>query len=155
EHGIDVPQLYRRWRLAFDYGFDPIGKHMSHVWESRESAAQTKPRVRIVAKGALEGVLVHCRLAPGERERAMAANTEMAAAGIRVLAVASRWGAQAAQDPLEGFSGMREHDERDLTFHGLIGFHDPLRPEAAEAVRQCQQAGIKLKLVTGDHLLTA
>ncbi len=155
EHGIDVPRLHQRWLLAFDYPFDPVGKHMSHIWQLRDGRCEAGTRTRIVAKGALEGVLTHCRLAPGERERAEAANRELAAAGIRVLAVASRWGSANVEDPLDGFSGMREQDERDLTLHGLVGFQDPLRPEAAQAVRECQAAGIKLKLVTGDHLLTA
>jgi P-type Ca2+ transporter type 2C len=155
EHGIDVRHLHEQWLLAFDYPFDPVGKHMSHVWQFRNGRPASGAGTRIVAKGALEGVLAHCRLAPGERDRAEAANREMAVAGIRVLAVASRWGAIDFEDPLDGFTGMREHDERDLTLHGLVGFQDPLRPEAAEAVRECQEAGIKLKLVTGDHLLTA
>jgi len=153
EHGIDVPRLHQRWLLAFDYSFDPVGKHMSHVWQLRDGRVEAGARTRIVAKGALEGVLAHCRLAPGERDRAEAANRELAEAGIRVLAVASRWGV--AEDPLDGFSGLREQDERDLRLHGLVGFQDPLRAEVAVAVHECQRAGIKLKLVTGDHLLTA
>jgi P-type Ca2+ transporter type 2C len=56
---------------------------------------------------------------------------------------------------VDGFSGVREHDERELQLFGLVAFQDPLRPEVSTAVRQCQEAGIKLKLVTGDHLLTA
>jgi Ca2+-transporting ATPase len=157
EHGIDVPQLHRQWLLALDYPFDPVGKHMSHVWQYRNGRSPSGAGARIVAKGALEGILTHCRIEPEQRDRAEAANRELAAAGIRVLAVASRWGepVEVSGDPLDGFSGMRERDERDLTLHGLIGFQDPLRPEVADAVRECQQAGVKLKLVTGDHLLTA
>ena len=156
EHGIDVERLHEQWSLVFDYPFDPAGKHMSHVWGSDHGSA-SGARSRIVAKGALEGVLAHCRLGPGERERADAANAKLAAAGMRVLAVASRWGAPPAEsgNPRGGFSGVREQDERDLVLHGLVGFQDPLRPEVSAAVRECQDAGIKLKLVTGDHLMTA
>jgi Ca2+-transporting ATPase len=157
EHGIDVPQLHQRWLLAFDYPFDPIGKHMSHIWQYRNGRLPSGAGTRIVAKGALEGILAHCRIDPEQRERALAANQDLAAAGVRVLAVASRWGeaAEVGGDPLDGFNGMREQDERELRLHGLIGFQDPLRPEVVEAVRECQEAGVKLKLVTGDHLLTA
>ncbi len=156
EHGIDVPQLHQKWLLALDYPFDPIGKHMSHVWKYRNGRPPSGAGSRIVAKGALEGILAHCRIDPEQRNRAEAANREMAAAGIRVLAVASRWGEpQQGGDSLDGFTGTREQDERELTLHGLIGFQDPLRPEVGAAVRECQQAGIRLKLVTGDHLLTA
>jgi len=157
EHGIEVAQLHEKWLLAFDFPFDPIGKHMSHVWRLRNLRTVSGAATRIVAKGALEGILAHCEIEPGQRERAEAANRELAAQGVRLLAVASRWGEpiERSIDPLDGFSGMREHDERGLTLHGLIGFQDPLRPEVAEAVRECQTAGVKLKLVTGDHLLTA
>ena len=44
---------------------------------------------------------------------------------------------------------------RDLTFLGLQGMMDPPRPEAIAAVRRCQEAGIAVKMITGDHLLTA
>lgn len=42
-----------------------------------------------------------------------------------------------------------------LTLLGLFGIIDPPRPEAIEAVRQCQEAGIRVKMITGDHLVTA
>jgi len=42
-----------------------------------------------------------------------------------------------------------------LTLLGLCGIIDPPRPEAIEAVRQCQEAGIRVKMITGDHLVTA
>ena len=154
EHGIDVPRLQQEWILATDYPFDPVGKHMSHVW--RRADESVEPRARIVAKGALEGILAHCRLEAGEYERAEAANAKLAAAGMRVLAIAGR-GARPrdSEAPADSFSGIREEDERELKLHGLMGFQDPLRPEVAAAIAECQTAGIKLKLVTGDHLLTA
>ena len=49
----------------------------------------------------------------------------------------------------------RADDERDLTVVGLLGFLDPLRPEVPGAVRECQAAGVRIKIVTGDHALTA
>ena len=42
-----------------------------------------------------------------------------------------------------------------LSFLGLVGIIDPLRPEAAEAVRRCREAGIEVRMVTGDHPETA
>jgi len=84
DHGVDVEGLHSQWRLAFDYPFEIIGKHMSHVWISAETGVSSEARGRIVAKGALEGILDHCTLAPGERERAEAANAEMADQGMRV-----------------------------------------------------------------------
>jgi Ca2+-transporting ATPase len=141
EHGIDVAALHQRWRLVADYDFDPAGKHMSHVWTRPDGKA------RIVAKGALEGVLEHCRPDPGPRARAAAENRRLAGLGMRVLLVAARG--------LEGPTGERARDERDLEPVGLLGFRDPLRPEVPPAIAECTAAGIAVKLVTGDHALTA
>jgi len=148
EHGIDVDALHSRWRLVHDYAFDPVGKHMSHVWSSLEHAGGGNLQ-RIVAKGALEGIVEHCDLAPADLARAERANVEMAGRGMRVLAVAGR------EVERGGFTGMRAADERGFRLFGLLGFRDPLRPAVPDAVAQCQRAGVKLKLITGDHALTA
>ena len=44
---------------------------------------------------------------------------------------------------------------RDLTSSALVGLMDPPRPEAKEAIAQCKQAGIAVKMITGDHKRTA
>ena len=49
----------------------------------------------------------------------------------------------------------RDEDERELTLLGLLGFEDPLRPEVPAAVADCQRAGIRIIMITGDHALTA
>ena len=148
EHGIDVDALHSRWRLVHDYAFDPVGKHMSHVWSSRERSHDGTSQ-RIVAKGALEGVAEHCNLGDSDLARAERANAEMAGRGMRVLAVAGR------DAGLDGLTGVRASDESELRLFGLIGFRDPLRPAVPDAVAQCQRAGVRLKLITGDHALTA
>jgi P-type Ca2+ transporter type 2C len=166
-HGVDVAELHARWRLAYDYPFETAGKHMSHVW-TRAGDSDGVGAARIVAKGALEGILEHCKLESGERERALAMNTELAGQGMRVIAVAGRFAAvgnsgNATAARVIGapvtvpaaFAGVREDDERELILYGLLGFRDPLRPEVPAAVAECQSAGVKLKLITGDHALTA
>jgi Ca2+-transporting ATPase len=165
-HGVDVAALHARWRLAYDYPFDMVGKHMSHVWT--RASEFDGPVARIVAKGALEGILEHCRLGPGERECALAMNSELAGQGMRVIGVAGRFATSGnpvglatlrvidkPSLPPSGFTGTREDDERDLVLYGLLGFRDPLRPEVPGAVAESQTAGVRLKLITGDHALTA
>ena len=142
EKGIQPTQVQKSWRLAHDFDFDPRGKHMSHVWEPTKGGEW-----RIVAKGALEGILEHCEVSPKEREWVERENARLAGQGNRVLAVAGR--------EASAFTGNRLEDERGLRLYGLLSFQDPLRPEVAAAVAQCQEAGIKIKLITGDHLLTA
>ena len=50
-----------------------------------------------------------------------------------------------------------DHEDLDgrLMFLGIIGIIDPPRPEAVESIRICRQAGIRVKMITGDHVLTA
>jgi Ca2+-transporting ATPase len=141
-YGVSLPSVSERWTLVRDYDFDPVGKHMSHVWRERGDDAFV-----IAAKGAIEGVLAHSAVDPRTRERVLDANKELAARGLRVLAVAGRRSAD--------LGSAREDDERDLVVYGLIGFQDPLRPEVQAAVDECQRAGIRVKMITGDHALTA
>ena len=76
-------------------------------------------------------------------------NGEMAANALRVVAVAFReW----EEEPLFFTAEELEHN---LVFAGMAGMIDPPRPEAAEAVRICKQAGIRPVMITGDHALTA
>ncbi|TAN75850.1 MAG: cation-transporting P-type ATPase [Magnetospirillum sp.] len=107
-------------------------------------------------KGALEAVLPLCRaaadadrvrpLTEADRQRLLAAESDMARDGMRVLALASR----------ELPPGCpRESWEEDLVLLALVALEDPPRPEVAGAVAQCRQAGIKVIMVTGDHPRTA
>ena len=111
----------------------------------------------IYKKGAVERVVGRCSTMvddlgnelPVEPKKIFSAADQMAAKGLRVLAFAQR----------KALAGQREldhhHVARDLTFLGLQGMLDPPRPEAIAAVRRCQNAGIAVKMITGDHLLTA
>ena len=105
-------------------------------------------------KGAYEKVLPMCsHMAtvnndePVNQELIVQQAERLAAKGYRVLALAS---GEVKQE--KHFS---EHQLKDLTFIALIGVIDPLRSEAKEAVAACQQAGIKVAMVTGDHPVTA
>lgn len=144
EHGVDVKALRRTWHLVVDYDFDPQGKHMSHVWARRDGAG-----LRIVAKGALEGILEHCHTTSEERRAAEEGNRLLGGKGMRVLAVAER------DDRESPLGGGREADERGLRLVGLLGFRDPIRSEVPGAVAACQDAGITMKMITGDHAFTA
>jgi Ca2+-transporting ATPase len=111
----------------------------------------------IYKKGAVERVVGGCSTVldaaggekPIDRETIHAAAEEMAARGLRVLAFAQRL---IASDQRQL---AHHHVARELTFLGLQGMMDPPRPEAIEAVRCCQTAGIAVKMITGDHILTA
>jgi Ca2+-transporting ATPase len=108
-------------------------------------------------KGAPEVVLPRCTRALGPRgERALSEQSRsklkeeselMSARGIRTLALATR--------ELEEVGDDLELQERDLTFLGLVGLRDPVRPHARAAVGEARAAGIDVVMITGDHPGTA
>jgi magnesium-transporting ATPase (P-type) len=109
----------------------------------------------VFVKGALERVLPRCARmldaagapAPLDAAAIDAAAQAMAARGLRVLAFARLTGAgRLAED--SDIAG-------DLTFIGLQGMIDPPRGRATAAVKACHQAGIEVKMITGDHAVTA
>ncbi|MBL9190157.1 MAG: cation-transporting P-type ATPase [Opitutaceae bacterium] len=113
---------------------------------------------RVIYKvGALERLLERCTdalgaagtVVPLDREAVLRAAESMAAGGLRVLALARRQ-VEARHDRLE-----HAHVAAGLTFLGLQGMMDPPRAAAITAVQRCQQAGIAVKMITGDHLVTA
>ena len=111
----------------------------------------------IFKKGSVERLLERCshalsdqgELVPLDNGAVNAAVEQMAAKGLRVLAFARLEVAQ-DQDQLH-----HDHVREGLTFLGLQGMIDPPRAEAIVSVRKCQEAGIQVKMITGDHALTA
>ncbi len=83
---------------------------------------------------------------PGLRARVHDAQEAMAAQGLRVIAMSYR--------PL-GEHWQRAGVEENLIFAGLAGLEDPPRPEVAQALGKCREAGIAVIMVTGDHPFTA
>jgi magnesium-transporting ATPase (P-type) len=102
--------------------------------------------LRLHAKGAAERILPMC--AGVDREAALTEVERLAAEGFRVIAVA---GGQL--DTWEDADGLA--DFNDLDFLGLCGLMDPLRAEVADAVARCTRAGVEVRMVTGDHPVTA
>ena len=100
---------------------------------------------RVLLKGAPEVVLERCTQVDG----AGAAVEGLAAQGMRVLAVAERTVA-------DGRSTLSESDlDGGFTLLGLAALVDPPRDSALTAVRACRQAGVDVKMITGDHVSTA
>jgi magnesium-transporting ATPase (P-type) len=109
----------------------------------------------IYLKGALERLLPHCadmldthgRRWPLDAESITERAAAMASDGLRVLALARKAHAGEALADADTTS--------DLTFVGLVGMVDPPRPQAIAAVAACRAAGIRVKMITGDHAATA
>ncbi|HMW15029.1 MAG TPA: cation-transporting P-type ATPase [Pseudomonadales bacterium] len=126
--------------------------------------AQRDGERALYAKGALEALLPLCSavrqgdaivpLTDAARAAVLAAEAQLAADGLRVIALASR---PVAPDtaPVTAVGATPEQLERDLVLAGLVALHDPPRPEVPAAIARCRSAGIRTIMVTGDHPRTA
>jgi Ca2+-transporting ATPase len=138
----DTEHLHRDWALVHEYSLTPELRAMSHVWKAVGSDMHV-----VAAKGAPEAIVDLCHLDASQQQAIAAAADAMAACGLRVLGVAQ---ARFAGPPWPD----QEHDF-DFEFLGLIGLADPLREEIPQAVRECQRAGIRVVMITGDYPVTA
>ncbi|KAJ3366468.1 Calcium-transporting ATPase 10, plasma membrane-type [Allomyces javanicus] len=168
------------WADRLGYGYEPIRaavrkvengeylftsdrKRMSTLCEPQAAIAgqDPPPLFRLYTKGAPEMVLklctaqlasdASCVLPLGDDDRAQIALVikDWASQGLRTIAIAFRDFERPLTRP------ERDDPERDLTFVGLVGIKDPVRSGVPEAVRTCQDAGIFVRMVTGDNILTA
>ncbi len=129
-------------QLAKLYPLTPHRPAMTQVWRSAHQGAQT-----VAAKGAPEAVADLCRLDADERRRMHEEAERMAAAGLRVLAIAgATWDGGDLPAEQTGFS---------FTYLGLTGLADPLKADVPAAVRECREAGIRVVMITGDYPATA
>ncbi len=135
---------------------DVIPFESQHQYMATLHVSGTASQRKLYVKGAAEVVLsksVAMLDASGHRVPldAVAVQQQLesfAVKGLRVLVLASA--------DLPGDTQSINHaDVNELTFLGLQGMIDPPRPEAISAVRACQSAGIHVKMITGDHALTA
>jgi Ca2+-transporting ATPase len=130
------------WRLRREYPLASALLAVTRVW-----APPGGPPLVVAAKGAPEAIAGLCGL-DAARQEALARHVEaLASEGLRVLAVAK---AGAGEERLpEGPRGFR------FEWLGLLGFADPIRPGVPGAIRDCDEAGIRVAMITGDYPATA
>ena len=150
--------------LAEKAGFD-AGGHERHAAIPFESANKfmatlnTSPAGirRILLKGAPDRLLDRCRQELGTDGQLQAIDRAfweqridaLSGEGLRVLAAAAR-------QVDDGKQHLAIEDLADgMVFLGLVGIIDPPRPEAVAAIASCHRAGIRVKMITGDHAGTA
>jgi Ca2+-transporting ATPase len=144
--GLNKPDLDARFARVHEIPFTSETKRMTTLHETPDGFVA-------YAKGAPEVILDACvRVATDCDDQALDNDgrsviidvaQSMASDALRVLGVAQKQGA------------TPESAESEMTFLGLVGMIDPPRPEAAEAVQTCRQAGITPIMITGDHPVTA
>ena len=150
--GLKKPELKEKAPRFMEAPFDYGRKMMSTLHRAHEGIVQ-------FTKGAPDIVIDRCEyyLEDGKpvpmteeyRQKIFAANKAMADRALRVLACAERrWDA-----PPE--SAAPQYLEQKLCFVGLCGMIDPVRPEVRAAIEECEAAGIRAIMITGDHVDTA
>ena len=161
--GLDVADLRVRYPRVAEVPFDSSTKVMATFHEVIGSSGERV--VRMFVKGAPDVVLeraTHAIGSDGEsvpssqlRTELLAHNDRMANEGLRVLAVAQR---DIVLDAWNEFTDTGADPSilmSDLVLMALIGIVDPPRPEAQVAIAEARTAGITVKMITGDHAVTA
>ncbi|MCC6214365.1 MAG: cation-translocating P-type ATPase [Polyangiaceae bacterium] len=143
-HGHDRRELARRLPRVAELPFDAVRKRMATLHATADGA------VVAYVKGAPEAVLPLCssELAGAlDRDTWQRSAEELAASGLRVLAIARRTLGATPEDVRDA--------EQELELLGLVGLVDPPRPGVAQAVAECRTAGVVPIMITGDHPITA
>ncbi|QEO09753.1 cation-translocating P-type ATPase [Protaetiibacter larvae] len=156
--GVDAAETRRVYPRLAEIPFDSDYKFMATFHRIRLDGEE---RLVELVKGGPDVVLARCATAQASgalvpvaevRDELLAANERMGGRGLRVLAFAVRVlepgdEATIASDPMALADG--------LAFAGMVGIIDPLRPEAKDAVAVALAAGIDVRMITGDHAVTA
>jgi Ca2+-transporting ATPase len=139
---VRMPKSDDDWEHLKHYPVTPALPAYATAWRQKH-----QPGLLLACKGAPEAVAALCGLEEEDCRRVLADATSMAAEGLRVLAVADAHTTNAdAPDSLE---------DEAFTWRGLLGFADPLRAEVPAAVAEARAAGVRVVLMTGDHIETA
>jgi len=158
--GLDLNETRRAYPRLAEVPFDSDYKFMATF--HRMTGDGERPVIRCYVKGAPDVLISRSASYRGpdgsvvavtddNRSLAMEANDSIAAAGERVMVVAQRDFDPASFDP----AGNLIEQIRDLTLLAMVGIVDPPRPEARTAIAECRSAGIRVRMITGDHVTTA
>ena len=151
EGSIDVQKLLKDWSLRDELSFDNKRKLASYLYQYGTSSV-------VLSSGAPENILAkstrillkgkETEITESSRKEVMENIVKMAQSGERLLAFSYR--------RLPAASKLEKADlEQSLVFVGIVGFIDPPRKEVKGAIHTCQEAGIKVVMITGDHPETA
>jgi len=157
--GLDVEETRRELPRVAEVPFDAEYKLMATFHEMDAGGRRV---VRAFVKGAPDVLLARSTqylsaegttepMAAEGRDRVVAENDRMAGEGLRVLAVARRDFDPATFDPAGDLLAL----VAELELLALVGIVDPPRKEAKDAIALCKDAGIRVRMITGDHATTA
>jgi Ca2+-transporting ATPase len=159
--GVDVEETRKRYPRVTEVPFDAEYKFMATFHEMTDDGGSAV--VRGLVKGAPDVLLARSAsyldadgrtsspMTDEAREKVMAANDGMASEGMRVLGLARRDFVPSSFDGTAEAFPLIEN----LQLLALVGIVDPPRQEAKDAIAKCKDAGIRVRMITGDHATTA
>jgi Ca2+-transporting ATPase len=143
EYLRDTEHLHPGWTLQREYPLSEDLLALAHVWSSPDGRDLV-----VASKGAPEAILDLCHAPEAQRAAVLAQVEEAASRGLRVLGL--------ARARFRGDRTLPAHrHDFDFELVGLAGLVDPVRPGVAEAVADCERAGIRVVMITGDYPGTA
>jgi len=137
---LQIPM--EKFQLLKEY---PMSKELFAM--TRVLKSEKDKTIHIYCKGAPEVVFKLCRLSATDTDIYTKAVQEMAGKAYRVLA--------AAQSDWQNQELPEKQNDIHFRFAGLVAFEDPIRPEVPKAIKECNEAGIKVIMITGDYPATA
>lgn len=137
--GFDINSFRKDFPKFHEWSFDSERKRMS-------VAVKKDNEILVLTKGAPDVLLDRCLLSAEDLDFLKQEIQRLTSKGYRLLAVAQKRGKILEDADLQ---------ETNLDFLGLISMADPPRLDTIDAIRKCNQAGIKVVMITGDHPVTA
>ena len=158
--GLDIDETRKALPRVAEVPFDSDYKFMATFHEM--TADDGRPVVRCYVKGAPDVLIARATtirnpdgtlvpITDDNRHLALEANDQIANAGERVMVVAQRDFEPGTVQP----GGDLIDAVHELTLLAMVGIVDPPRPEARTAIAECREAGIRVRMITGDHAATA
>jgi len=158
--GLDIEETRKAYPRVAEVPFDSEYKFMATFHEMTGTDGRTVVRCYVkgapdvlISKGGSyrnpDGTIVP--VTDDNRHLALEANDRIAAGGERVMVVAQREFEPGSFDP----NGDLLSQVQDLTLLAMVGIVDPPRAEAKDAIARCKSAGIRVRMITGDHATTA
>ncbi|MBI1284327.1 MAG: HAD-IC family P-type ATPase [Thiobacillus sp.] len=154
KHGIDPEYEQDEQPRIAEIPFDSTHKFMAtfhHAGETVEMFIKGAPDVLLARSSAWLDATGESALDADTRNAIEKENAHLASQALRVLAVAQRSIRARDFDPAGDLMAWAN----EWVFLGLAGLMDPPRAEAKQAIAHCKRAGIQVKMITGDHKLTA
>jgi len=140
--GTDYKQLRQGANIVRTCSFSSDTKNMTTVIKQGDNNI-------VLTKGSPEKILEMCNISDKEYQTILQAMTECQERAERVIAFAHK----ISNDNIT--SCERSKLECNMSFDGFVAISDPLRDEVYDAVKECKRAGIELKMLTGDNIVTA